>query len=84
MVPVAECAAAPDCQVLSGQRVSLELGCLDAAQPLACGTTQGCLAEPTRATDAGGQDWVFPSSCLPASFTDSTSTGTRFDDCSAP
>jgi hypothetical protein len=80
-----ECAAGSACQVLSGRRVATDPACLQPLAPVGCGTSQGCVAAPVRATDAMGSDWVFESSCLPAGFVDATGTGTRFDDCaSAP
>ncbi len=34
-----------------------------------------------RATDAKNTDWLFPSTCIPAGWTDASGKGTRFDAC---
>jgi hypothetical protein len=77
------CATAMNCQSLSGQPISDDSGCLAPNRVVACGTKVGCAATPTRATDASGNDWIFPTNCIPAGWTDASDKGTRFDACSS-
>jgi hypothetical protein len=80
---LADCSTNMDCQGLSGQRISGDPQCLSQYEVVACGTKVGCTPDATRATDLMGHDWVFPSTCIPASWTNSSSSGTRFDACSS-
>ncbi|HWZ89696.1 MAG TPA: hypothetical protein VNW92_12620, partial [Polyangiaceae bacterium] len=80
---LADCSTNMDCQGLSGQRISGDPQCLSQYEVVACGTKVGCTPDPTRATDLMGHDWVFPSTCIPAGWTNSSSSGTRFDACVA-
>lgn len=77
---LASCSTNPDCQTLLAQRVTSML-CLTSAEPTACGTRLGCTNKATRAKDTTGQDWIFPSNCLPAGWPDTSVSGTRFDPC---
>ena len=80
---VTSCANDTLCQVLSAQRVSVGAGCVTASEPAACGTELGCEMTPSRATDPSGQDWVFPTTCVPAGWVNVSNTGTHFDPCPA-
>ncbi len=75
------CASNVNCQGLSGQPITGEPLCLGAFQVIACGTKVGCDPSATRATDPQGHDWVFPSTCIPAGWMNSSQSGTRFDAC---
>lgn len=81
MLTLDACASNANCQGLSGQPIMGDPLCLGAFQVVACGTKLGCDPTPARATDPQGKDWVFPSSCIPAAWTSSTQSGTRFDSC---
>ncbi|HTA92374.1 MAG TPA: hypothetical protein VK745_22505 [Polyangiaceae bacterium] len=80
-LPVAQCSGNANCAALSGQRIADSMGCVEALEVVACGTNQGCMPTPTRATDPTSMDWIFPSTCIPAGWSNSTSAGTRFDPC---
>jgi hypothetical protein len=82
---VADCAMGMGCQALSGQPISGDPLCLGPFAIVACSSSSiACSPVPTRATDLSGEDWVFPSSCIPTSWVNSSSSGTRFDACSPP
>ena len=76
-----QCQSTADCAPLSGQRVTGDPQCVMPLEVVACGTTLGCTAELSRATDPNGMDWVFPTACIPAGWMDSSSIGSRFDPC---
>lgn len=78
-----ECASNDTCQGLSAQPITGDPLCLGAFQVVACGTKVGCQPKAARGRDAQGHDWIFPSTCIPASWTDTSPSGTRFDPCMA-
>jgi len=83
-VPLDQCQTMQDCAPLSGQRITGDPPCVALLEIVACGTSVGCTQQPMRATDPEGKDWIFPTACTPAGWTDSTQTGTRFDTCAEP
>jgi hypothetical protein len=82
---VADCATGMDCQALSGQPISGNPLCLGPFAIVACSSSSvACSPVATRATDLSGKDWVFPSTCIPSGWANSTTSGTRFDACTPP
>ena len=81
----ADCAMGMGCQALSGQPISGDPLCLGPFAIVACSSNSiVCSPIATRATDLSGKDWVFPSSCIPTSWINSSNSGTRFDACTPP
>jgi hypothetical protein len=80
---VDDCAANAACAVITGQPVSMmsSPACIGPAQNIGCGSNVGCMMIPVRATDQKDLDWVFPSTCIPAGWTDNSGHGTHFDPC---
>ena len=78
---VAECASNMSCQGLSAQPIVGTPPCLGPFKVVACGTKLDCLPKATRGKDTQGQDWIFPSTCIPATWANSSQSGTRFDAC---
>ena len=68
-VAMADCAATAGCQVLSAQRIYND--CVGPRTDVGCGAL-GCGALMTRATDPNGNDWLFPSTCIPAGWKNAT------------
>jgi len=80
-LPLDNCQSNTSCSILVGQRVTGNPACVAPPGPVACGTNQGCMMVATRATDPAGADWIFPTTCIPAAWTNDSTRGTRFDAC---
>jgi hypothetical protein len=67
------CAATAGCEVVTARRVDAQQTCYGPMEPAACKVIPtepvGCGDTITLATDPQGQRWYFPSTCIPAGFT---------------
>ena len=84
LLSIPACAATAGCRVLEGQEIVSQRSCVLPRKAVGCQRADvGCGDAFTRATDPGGKEWSFSSTCVPEGWTNVSGNNASFPECSA-